>query len=664
MRLIRRRRREADPELQGWRLDRERTVWLTVSMALVLAPHALRVPLWVSTLFALFALWRLAHALAAVRLPPGWLAGVLGLAVLPGIYAAYGTLTGRSAGIALLVVLTGMKLLEARTLRDAFFVCFLGYFLVVAGFLFSQSIPTGVYMLAVVLVMTATLVAMSSTAPLPLAPRLRLAGRMLAQAAPVALILFLVFPRLPGPLWGLPKDAHAGVSGLSDTMAPGNISRLGLSDAVAFRVTFDGPPPEPSALYWRGPVLWHTDGRTWTAARTGAARRPSFVEPAGAPVDYEVVIEPHQRRWLFALDAPVSLPRGSVITEDLLLLAGEPVRERRRYRLRSYPGRSLPHLSAPMRRAALALPASAHPRARALAARWREGAGDDSRALVAAALDHFRAEPFHYTLSPPPLDLDAVDQFLFETRRGFCEHSAGAFTVLMRAAGIPARVVTGYQGGEANAVGDYLVVRQRDAHAWAEVWLADAGWVRVDPTAAVAPSRIEVGMDAMTPPSFGPRALGLAPSQPVRAAWLRMRQSWDAVNHRWNEWVLGYGPERQRRFLARFGVDAGRWTQLAAVLAVSIGLLLGAVALWLARPARKEDPFARAYARFCRKLARAGLERAPAEGPVAFAARVARERPALAEAAGRVTRLYVHARYAGGAVDPRALERAVRAFTV
>ncbi len=663
MRVLRRRRRETDPELARWRLGRERTVWLTVSMALVLAPHLTRVPLWATALFVVFALWRLANVLAAVRLPPGWLAGALGLAMLPGIYATYGTLTGRSAGIALLVVLTGMKLLEARTLRDAFFVCFLGYFLVVAGFLFSQSIPTGAYMLAVVLVMTATLVSMSSTTPVAAATRLRLAARMLAQAAPVALVLFLVFPRLPGPLWGLPKDAHAGVSGLSDTMSPGNISRLGLSDAVAFRVTFDGPQPETSTLYWRGPVLWNTDGRTWTAARPGASRRPSFVEPAGRAVDYEIVVEPHQRRWLFALDAPVTLPRGSVITEDLLILAAEPVRERLRYRMRSYPGRTLPHLSAPMRRAALALPADAHPRARALAARWREQAPADSAAVVAAALEHFRREPFHYTLSPPPLDLDTVDQFLFETRRGFCEHYAGAFTVLMRAAGVPARVVTGYQGGEANEVGDYLVVRQRDAHAWTEVWLPGEGWVRVDPTAAVAPSRIEQGMDAAIPPSFGPRGLGLTPSEPVQAAWRRLRQSWDAVNHRWNEWVLGYGPERQRRFLSRLGLDAGEWTQLAAVLAVSIGLILGAVALWLVRPARKGDPFARAYARFCRKLARAGIERSPAEGPVDFAARVARERPALAEAAARVTRLYVDARYAGAAADARELDRAVRAFT-
>jgi transglutaminase-like putative cysteine protease len=659
----RRRARTRDPETARWRLGRERVVWLTASMALVLAPHVARVPVWVSGLFVVLGLWRLANVLLAVRLPPRWLSGALGLALLPAIHASYGTLTGRSAGVALLVVLTGMKLVETRTMRDAFFVCFLGYFLVMTAFLFSQDIPTGLYMLVVALVMTANLAAIAGTAaPMPVLARLALAGRLLAQAAPVALLLFLVFPRIPGPLWGLPKDAHGAATGLDDSMTPGAISRLGLSDAVAFRVTFDGPAPEPSALYWRGPVLWHTDGRTWTRAKPAASREPRYVDARGAAVDHEIVLEPHQRRWLFALDAPATLPRGAVITEDILILDAKPVRERLRYRVRSYPERALPHLTDRQRLAALALPAGAHPRARELALGWREASAGDPRRVVERALDHFRQQPFYYTLRPPLLEGDTVDQFLFESRRGFCEFYAGAFAVLMRASGIPARVVTGYQGGEPNPLGDYVIVRQRDAHAWTEVWLEGEGWVRVDPTAAVAPSRIESGMDAAIPPTFGPPGLGLVAAEPVRRAWRRLRQSWDAANHRWNEWVLGYGPEKQRELLARYGVDARHWGQLALVLGAAISAVLLALGLWLARAPLREDSAARAYRRFCAKLARIGLRRRPSEGPTDFASRVVAERPALAEAVERITALYVEARYARPGVDVRPLGLAVKAF--
>ncbi|MDX1432483.1 MAG: DUF3488 and transglutaminase-like domain-containing protein [Gammaproteobacteria bacterium] len=650
-----------DPELRDWQLTPARAIGITVCLTLVLLPHALRIPLWVLGGFLVFAAWRVLNALRNTPLPPRWLVIPASLVLLGGVYATYGTLFGRNAGVALLVVLAGMKLMESRGARDAYVLGSLGFFLVITNFLFSQSITTLVYMFAVVLAMTATLISFCTGASLGHADRVRMAGAMLLQAVPIMLVLFVLFPRLPGPLWGLPRDAHSAASGLGDTMVPGQISRLILSDEVAFRVRFHGDVPAADDLYWRGPVLWRTDGRGWSAGQQSRSWRAQYAETYGDPVDYTVTMEPHGQPWLFALDVPTTIPRGAQMTRDFQIRVPKPVRERQRYEMRSYTRYRLPHLSPDEQGNALGLPFGAHQRTRELALDWRSELADD-QALVSRALDYFRDQPFIYTLTPPLIDGDTIDGFLFDTRQGFCEHFSAAFTVLMRAAGIPARVVTGYQGGEMNPLGEYLIVRQRDAHAWVEVWLERTGWTRVDPTGAVSPNRIQLGMDAAIPPTIGPAGLGIEGSEEVRELWRRLRHGLDAISASWNEWVLGYGNRRQRELLALFGLDAGDLGELALGILVAVLAILALVALGLARAPRAADPALRAYRRFCRKLARAGFTRRAAEGPLDFAARVAARRPSLGEPVSRITASYVRLRYGSEPGRLGELRRAVAAF--
>jgi transglutaminase-like putative cysteine protease len=654
----------ANPEIRDWRLGQERTLWLCACLGLVVIPHVGRIPFWELACFACLAGWRVANATRGLPLPPKWLVILLSVTMLAAIYAAHGTLFGRDTGVALLVVLTGMKLMESRSLRDAYVLSALGYFLVITNFLYSQSIFTGIYMLAVVLLMTATLIGFNTgRGELDGRDRLRMAATMLIQATPIMLVLFVLFPRLPGPLWSLPRDAHGATSGLSERMTPGLISRLSLSDAVAFRVTFQSEAPPPSQLYWRGPVMWHTDGREWTTGNPARSWRAQYVELRGDPVDYTITLEPHQQTRLFALEVPTTIPRGAQMTQDFQLRTPKPVRTRRRYEVRSYPEARLTRVSIDEQGAALALPPGVHPKARELATRWRDELGGDPEALVKRALGYFREQPFVYTLTPPLLHTDAVDEFLFETRSGFCENYASGFTVLMRAAGIPARIVTGYQGGELNPLGDYLIVRQRDAHAWVEVWLGERGWVRVDPTGAVSPNRIELGMDAAIPPTMGPAGLDLPSRGRLWETWRRLRLGIDAVKTGWNEWVLGYGPRRQRQLLSLFGVDSADVRGLVTGMLVAIGALLGMLALWLARrrPA-PVDPVLGVYRRFCHKLARAGVARRASEGPVDFADRVTAHRPQLGTAVHRITNMYVALRYGDGDTPMAEFKRAVSAF--
>jgi transglutaminase-like putative cysteine protease len=646
------------PALSGTQLG-----WLAGSLALAVLPHAGRVPLWATACFVALAGWRVAEQAVRARAPAWPVRLALSAAILAGVLATYGSLFGRNPGVALLVAFSGLKLMETRSARDAFVGVVLGYFLVATHFLFSESIPSALFMLVAVTTLTATLVGLEQPlAGLGAPARLGLAGTLLLQASPLALALFVLFPRLPGPLWALPADAHGALSGLDESMSPGQISRLGLSEAIAFRARFEGPTPPVAELYWRGPVLWGTDGRSWGPGES-RGDVPPRVNAEGPSARYSVTLEPHGRRWMFVLDAPLQTPAGASLRADLQVLAARPVRERLRYEAVSATRYRLASLSGTERREALALPEGHHPRAIALAQGWR-GAAPTPTALVERALRHFREEPFAYTLTPPLLLGDPVDEFLFGTRRGFCEHYAAAFTVLMRAAGVPARVVTGYQGGELNPLDGYLVVRQRDAHAWSEVWLDGTGWVRVDPTAAVSPSRIERGTVPSLAGAVSPLiAGGFDDASPAMRLLRGLRFGWEAAQNAWNQWVLGYTPKRQRELLARVGLDMANWGQLAGALAAFTGVPLLVLGLWLAlRGERSRDPVRRLYDRFCGRLARRGLVRAPAEPPLRFARRAAAGLPERAQAIASVTDLYVRLRYGPAGGDIRQLRTLVRAF--
>ncbi len=636
-----------------------RLVWLLASLALAIAPHLAHLPVWVGPLCVGLGIWRVAVERGITPWPRKALVVALTLGCTAGILFEYRTLLGRDAGVTLLVTMIALKLMEMRTPRDTLVTVFLAYFLVSAGFLYSQSIPMALYLLGVVWLTTTTMIGYHDpNGGLAARLRLKLAGTLLLQAVPLMLVLFVLFPRIP-PIWALPEDAHAGLTGLSDSMRPGEISQLIQSSEVAFRVQFDRAPPPASARYWRGPVLWDYDGQTWSA-RTPAAGTAPPVPPRGEPVRYLLTLEPHNQRWLFALDLPAAAPPESRIQADMQMLAHAPVRQRMRYRLTSYPDSRLDDpLDAATRQRALALPARANPRTRALAERWRAEEADGTR-IVERALRLFREQSFFYTLNPPRLGAHAMDDFLFGSRRGFCEHYASAFVTLMRAAGLPARVVTGYQGGAPNPLGDYWIVRQSDAHAWSEVWLDGRGWVRVDPTAAVSPDRVEQGIAAALPAAELPLALSR-----LDLGWLQAaRMRWDLVNNRWNQWVLGYGQDGQRSLLAGLHPWLARWEGMIKALASGIALLLAGLAAWSLRHGlrRDRDPALAAYRRFCTRLARRGLARAAHEGPQDYAARVLRARPDLAPAVMAITRDYIDLRYGRTPGQLARLRRAVRDF--
>jgi transglutaminase-like putative cysteine protease len=562
-----------------------------------------------------------------------------------------------------------MKLLEMNELRDAYLICFLSYFLIITNFLYTQDIPIVLYMGIVLLVTTATLISLSDHhKQLPTRQRLRLASIILAQALPLMMVLFILFPRMAGPFWSLPKDAHSGITGLSDHLVLGNVNQLSQSNEVAFRVKFEGAIPPPTQLYWRGPILWWTNGRDWKTGLYHHERlTKSDLEPIGQPVDYTVTLEPHQERWLLALDLPANAPQQGFITPDYQVLANFPVRIRQLYQLRSYPQyRSATQFNQQQSAFALQLPENKHPRARALAEQWRQE-NPQPQALVQRALNYFNQQPFIYTHTPPLLLNDPIDEFLFTTRQGFCEHYAASFTILMRAAKVPTRLVTGYLGGTINPIGNYLIVRQRDAHAWAEVWLPKQGWVRVDPTHAVSPERVEQGIDIALPEEFNPLGIEIpwkTDSSMVKL-WQQFTNVWDAINNSWNQWVLAYGPERQQQVLNYLGLKNIDWRGMTIMLIIFLGGLLTGYAAWmlLRRSSMQHVDLAQqVYLRFCNKLARYGVQRHLSEGPLAFAARVISIYPEQEKNIQSIIELYVQTRYRSEGQKLSQLRQAVQRF--
>lgn len=644
-----------------------RQIWgLVLLLAVSAAPHLLRLPFTLTALWLLAVGWRLNLMLNGQPLPPRLLR--LGVTLTTGIalYLHYGTVLGREAGSALLVMMAGLKFLELRQRRDAFVLVLLAYLLVAVQFLFSRTPLTAGYAMFATLLVTAVWIGLGRTAGTqPWRRDLAFALRLLGQAVPLMLILFVLFPRLPGPLWSLPNDAH-GRTGLSGDMEPGRISELALSEAVAFRADFAGPLPPPAQRYWRGPVFEFTNGRRWWGAdeKTVAAHAAPAPDTRGTAYRYTLTLEPSGTPWLPLLEMTTTLPADVVRLPTLEVRARRNLDALRRDAFVAFTEYRVHATDAATRMRNLEVPATLSVRVRELAQSWRANARDD-RAVVDAALRHFNTEPFVYTLTPPPLGRDPADEFLFETRRGFCEHYASAFTLLMRAAGIPARVVTGYQGGEVNPLGGYLIVRQSDAHAWAEVWLKDAGWVRVDPTAAVAPERIEYRIDLGFARTGDSVRFRLDDNSALAQALRRAGFALDALNNGWNQWVLSYGPERQRNLFAGWGLRDMDWRKLAWALLIGLGAALGVLALMLLRKPRPHiDAAARLYAQFKRRLGRQGIAASPQEGPRDLLARIEHAQLPSFLLARRIVELYIALRYAPRP-DARLLKelrRAVQAF--
>ncbi len=596
-------------------LDQRAFGLLCLSVAVVLALHAPHLPLWLSGVLALLIALRWLQQRRGGHVPTLLRLSLVTL-LLAAVIATYGTLFGRAPGAAFAVGLLVLKLLESERPRDARATVLFAAFLLMSALLFGQSLLMTLLVAAALLPLLAALTALQ---PAPGADARRVLwsapALLLAAALPAALLGFVFVPRLSTPLWGAPADTAAS-TGVGDTMTPGEYTRLLVDDSPAFRVGFDGPVPPRAERYFRGVVMEHFDGRTWSNSGSGQlGPAVEVMRPTAPAVRYTVTLEPTQRHLLFALDTPLGAPAGATLTRARTLLSAKPVAARLRYEAVSAPQRILePVLGPAARRLGLQLPAGFDPRARALAMQWRARYGHDDAAIVEAALRMFHDGGFRYTLAPPPLGRNSVDDFLFDTRAGFCEHYASAFTFLMRAAGVPARVIGGYQGGFHNRLGHYLLVRQSDAHAWSEVWLSGSGWTRIDPTAAVRPDRISLGAGAA---DAGSGAW-------YQADWLRgLRNRIDIVNRLWDQAVIGFNALRQRGLLTRLGVDGSDWRSLAGLLAGSTGVLM-AIGLALALYERpRGDALTRCFARLQRRLERCGLPRRPGEGPRDYLLRAA-----------------------------------------
>jgi transglutaminase-like putative cysteine protease len=633
--------------------------WLGALLLAAQVPQAPYLPIWVAVTGVLLVVLRLGllsrdrqHLTGPPARIPSWTLVLFAIAAAFAVRGSFGYLVGRDPSVAFLYILVAIKFLETRSTRDGVLLICLACFLLITPFFYSQSLFAAVEVLPAALLVGACLDVLArplpagSTADSRLA-RLRRSGTLLLQGLPVAFLLFMLFPRLASPLWGLPADA-SGRSGLSESMSPGQISELSLSDAPAFRVDFDDEVPQSRQRYWRGPVLSRFDGRTWSSPGPQPGGRP--VAGKGRGVAYTVALEPTDRPWLFALELPATLPRidgrtgtaaGSelaTLTRDQQLVVRMPGQQALRYSQVSLLRSSFPADPAIEARPNLELP-SGSPRTRAFAAELVQR-NPDSRAYVRAVLGWFRQENFVYSLSAPQPEGDPTDVFLFDTRRGFCEHYASAFVVLLRAAGIPARVVTGYQGGEINPNGGYMIVRQSDAHAWAEA-LIDGQWQRFDPTAAVSPSRIEMGLGGALPASDDVPYLAR-----IDGSWLKeVRLAWDAVNYGWRRNVVGFDAQRQRSVWRGYGFDRLAPWQVVAIAAAFVFAWAGALAAWLLVRRRRQERALVLWDDLCRRLARAGLAREPHEGPVAFAQRAAQRWPRFAIAFAAIGESFASLRY-------------------
>ncbi|MBU8976256.1 DUF3488 and transglutaminase-like domain-containing protein [Lysobacter sp. MMG2] len=636
-------------------LDESTRRWALLSAGACLLPLLLQLPPQLGGAIAVSAAGVV--ALSWRHPMPGLLRLLISLALIAAVFGLSRFAIGRDTGCALLAAMLAIKPAETFTLRDGRSLMGFALFAPFATFLLDQGPLSLVLALLAVVLVLSTLQRLAEleshdVATVPLRSRLTGVGKLLAVGLPIALAAFWLFPRMGTPMWGIPERAMAR-TGLSDRMSPGDWLDLMSDDTPALRVRFFGATPDTSQMYWRGPVLWNFDGRTWTQPRWRPGQADTLAEPGATRWDYEMEVEPTDTRQLVALDLPLNVPQGTYLNPDHALQTFRPLGAMTRWRMQSAPpARYETNLSLAARRYALILPDGFNPRTVALARQWRTQAGPaGDAAIVNRALDWIRRD-FAYTLETPLLGRHSVDEFLFDQKAGFCEHFSSAFVVLMRAAGVPARVVTGYTGGYRNPIGDYWLVRRSDAHAWAEVWLRDRGWVRVDPTAAVAPERVYDTLDSRA--FAGPAFQGVRTLTDV-ADWMRRG---------WNDLVVAFDAQQQQRLLRPFGIE--RLDDRALIVLLSGALGLGLLwMVWLSRRNERErDPVLRAWHRLGRRYRRFGLEREASEPASTWVARVAAARPDLVAELSTLSQNFSDWRYADaepGGRSARALTKALRA---
>ena len=665
-------KRKTRAEPMTFQTSRTGMYFLLAGLVVVLLPHIDHLPLWTSLTCFSVLMWRLLYDMQRLPLPNKIVIFLMFALITLGVLASYFTIFGREAGTAILIPLICLKLFEIKSLRDVSFIIQLAFFAIVITFLFSQSIFVALTMLiAVVLLLTALIGFQHAKtgqhrSVYSVKAHLLLATKIVLYAIPLAIVIFIFFPRTSTPLWSLPHDAFQAKTGLSDEMSPGKISNLSDSATVAFRVQFQSRLPEPAKTYWRGPVFWAFDGRTWTAPeKQRRVMKNITLENPTSPIEYTITLEPHNNYWLFALDQPAMIPDSGLLSTEMQLVARNPVNHLTRYELTSYLEYSLPWITWLPPERYLQVPPESVPRARQFMQTLLQQT-PDKVGVVNAVLQRFRNGQYFYTRQPPQLFGDPTDAFLFDSQRGFCEHYASSFTVLMRLAGIPARVVTGYHGGEMNPLSNYMIVRQSDAHAWSEIYLEGQGWLRVDPTSVIPSANIENANDALRfrTELFGSRIL--SEQNWFTASAKQMLYTWDMVNNRWNQWVIGYSDQKQKSLFKAIGIPEVTWRGLSYVLFATLAVftLLIAANIFQAQRIRK-NASEKIYQQFLRKLRVLQIEKAPCEGVLDFSQRVARRLPNHTTELMNIADLYNQIRYAdANPATVAALREAVKSISL
>ena len=608
-------------------------------------PHITHIPIVIFAFFYLLLSWRFIGIWQPNWLPNKRLVFMLIVGGLTLLYSQYHGVLGRDAGTRLFVIALGLKLLEINSERDLYLIAYLAFIVAATQFLYDQSLLMAVYLFFVCSLLLATWVSINSGKP-QIRAALKTAGLIMAQALPIAAVLFVLFPRVEAPKWMLLKEESHTKMGLSDSMEPGSISNLGMSGDLVFRVKFTGAVPPPAQRYWRGPVFSHTDGKKWTPVQD--LRFGRFLDKPvvnGAPYEYTLLMEPQDKPWVFALDMPTafSLPLSQNANYQLITAAYPD--KRAEYKITSYTNYNTGYITRTEYKDATQLPDVPSDKIKQLVEQLH-GFDSPPEDFINQTLNYFKEENFHYTLTPPLMEESPIESFLFTSRYGFCSHYAAAFVYLLRVAHIPARVVTGYQGGELNPAGEFLEIRQADAHAWTEVWLEHKGWVRFDPTAAIAPERIERTIDSeQLAPDGVISYLPTGVAAQEAANWLtRTRQLWGNVDYQWQRLVINYDNRHQSSFLSTLGIIDIKtliyWmVAVIGLITVTLGWLL------LHQKQKPTDRVLRIYNRFCKKLAKCGLTRGASEGANDFAGRVKTKLPKQTADIDQITGLFVKLRY-------------------
>lgn len=563
---------------------------------------------------------------------------------MAGILAEYQTVLGQNAGVGLICVMSSLKLLEIKTKRDLIVTVFINYFVIITNLLFSNSILMTAYMLFAVFAVTAALIFYTQNS-IGIRKSINLAGSLSLRALPLMVVFFILFPRIQGTLWKGFR-VSSGVSGFSDTLAPGEISNMALTGDVAFRVEFRGERPLVNELYWKGIVYGSFDGRAWKRSMSNAI--PAYNTDADKMYEYIITQEPNNSRYMFVSGCPVQAPEKSTVQTDGTVRSDTLISERIKYRVVSeYSCNRLKQIKPSDE--FKAIPAYGNYLSVSMAEKWRKELNDNSK-IINAAFEFLKNGGFTYSLRPPKLMTgDPVDEFLFSTKKGYCEHYASSFAFLMRAAGIPSRVIGGYLGGNVNPVGGHITVTQDKAHAWVEVYSADKGWILLDPTSVVVPDILSRGLSAAVPANEMPVLMRMPDNELIGAIWKRFAGMIDYVNHGWNNMVIGYSYSSQKNLFKILGINpekvSGALFLLFFVFLSSALVFVLTLKIRFGNPLKKKDPVKWAWFIFCSKMKKAGVSKEYFDGPMDYLEKISALRPEYKSQAEEIIEIYIKLRY-------------------